>query len=123
MDPLSISASLVGLIGAAAATAQSLDRLRSFIKDTSTEFCLLRNEISDLQLILYATESAVRESKKGLEQWSRPNQLPIIAHSLQLAKDQLLELNQVVSSEVVDSYDRAGAARVAKLQWFRVKSR
>lgn len=123
MDPLSVTASLVAVIGAAAATAQSLDKLRSFMKDTSTEFCLLRNEISDLQLILHATESAVRESKKGLERWSRPNQLFIITHSLQLAKDQLLELNQIVSSELIDSYDGAGAARVAKLQWFRARSR
>lgn len=123
MDPLSVSASLVAVIGAAAATVQTLDKLRTFWKDTSTEFCLLRNEVCHLQVILHATESAVHESRRGLEHWSRPNHLRAVTRSLQLAKDQLLELNRIVSCELIDSYDEAGAARVSKLQWLRAKGK
>ena len=60
MDPLSISASIVALLGAARAAVNGLKKLRS-IYHASNNLLALFNELSDFQVVLGALSSAITQ--------------------------------------------------------------
>ncbi|PVH88072.1 hypothetical protein DL98DRAFT_648957 [Cadophora sp. DSE1049] len=64
MDPLSISASIVALLGAAATVARGLDRLRAW-RNAPVELISLLNEVADLQVVLTNVKDSC-ESLHGL---------------------------------------------------------
>jgi hypothetical protein len=62
MDPLSISASIVALLGAAGAVVNGLQKLTS-IYHASNSLLALINEISDFQVVLCSLSSVVTSGK------------------------------------------------------------
>ena len=92
MDPLSISASVLTLLGAGGAIAKGVDRIRS-LKKASDILLQLHNEISDLQLLIHAVNGF-------FHQHSDPDicdQQEIICAVLQRAKDTVVELEQAIA--------------------------
>jgi Fungal N-terminal domain of STAND proteins len=60
MDPLSISASIVALLGAAGAVVNGLQKLTS-IYHASNSLLALINELSDFQVVLCSLSSVVTQ--------------------------------------------------------------
>jgi hypothetical protein len=121
MDPLSVSASLIAVIGAATSAVKGLDQLRRSLRDASTDICSLINEVSDLQVVLAAIEAAFTGWQNTHGSPSLETPLSNGFHILDRAKDQLQLLNNVVSSFVEDSERVIKPSRTAQFRWVREK--
>lgn len=95
MDPLSIAASIVALVAAAASTAHAFEELRSLCKTLPGRLHALSNEVSDIELVLRQVASVV-ESRAGdpaLEEQGEH-----IRHLLDQAGSKLRELKTIVDT-------------------------
>jgi Fungal N-terminal domain of STAND proteins len=109
MDPLSLTASIVAVVGAASTVAKSLEQLRTAFRDATTTVSALINEVSDLQIVLEACETAASK----LESISNPPaNLRLILEKTRIV---LNELDSVVSCVLSPASD-ASLPRIAKLK-------
>lgn len=122
MDPLSVAASIVAVVGAAATVARELEKLRRTLKDASNTLCSLVNEVSDLQLVISACESAVEDLAQYNGDCSAP--LSTATSVLERAKRDLFELGSLVSSCLKPSSSGAGVqqVRVARVRWLKASA-
>ncbi|MCJ1239219.1 hypothetical protein MMC14_007213 [Varicellaria rhodocarpa] len=91
MDPLSITVSVITLLGAGGTIAKGLDRIRSL--RTAPDILLqLYNEISDLHLLLHAIDGLYRQNRDP----DIASQQEIVCTVLKRAKDIVLELEKVI---------------------------
>ena len=122
MDPLSLTASLIAVVGAAATIAKQLEVLRSTIQNASTTLCSLTNEISDLRVVLGACETAIGERYTNPHLPNPPIPLSDLGQIVESLKSSLADLDGVLSSCLIHSADGKHGIRVAKLKWIREKS-
>ena len=93
MDPLSITASIVGIVAAAASTGRAFEELRRLCKALPGRLHALSNEVSDIELVLHQVAS-VLEKRTGdpiLEEQEQH-----IRHLLNQAGSKLRELRTIV---------------------------
>ena len=127
MDPLSITASVIAILGAAATIAEQLNLLRSTLRHASSTLCSLSNEISDLRVVLGACETAVGELYSNPDFSHRRLRIPFsdLNQILGRIKGSLAGLDTILSSCMPacspDTSSRHNI-RVAKLKWIREKS-
>lgn len=122
MDPLSFTASLIAVVGAAATAAKQLDNLRTTLRDASSALCSIIDEISDLRVVLGACESAVNELYANSSGHDPPTPLADVAQLFEKTAGFLIELDGIVGSCLKDSRGGEGRIRVAKFRWLREKS-
>lgn len=93
MDPLSLAASIIAVIGAVNRVASGLQRIIA-LKNVPAVLLALNNEISDLRLVLGQIESFVPtgSSSEGAQS---------LLHNITLVKAKMLELEHIVSSRLV----------------------
>lgn len=115
MDPLSISASIVALIGAAEGIAIGINKLAS-LKNAPASVLALNNELSDLRLVLGEVqpllEKHYRTSADGNCSLADPAGDSTLLPSVQRAKVKLVELEVIVRNRLM-----ARMGVVDKLAW------
>ncbi|KAF2232683.1 ankyrin [Viridothelium virens] len=122
MDPLSLTASIIAVGGAAATVAKQLNHLRTTLRDVPDDLCSVVNEISDLQLVLETCKSVVESSVgSGVDLSAATAKINIL---LGKSEQHLQELGQLVSSCLSPSSSGGGIQRVriAKLRWLKASN-
>ena len=97
MDPLSISASIVALIGAAKAVAVGLDKLAS-LRGAPAAVLQLNNEVSELRLVLDVAEPLLGKHNRAVASSGDGSALQ---PNLDRAKDRLTELESIISNRLM----------------------
>ena len=123
MDPLSITASIITVLGAAATIAKQLDLLRKTIQTASTTLCALSNEISDLKVVLDACDSAIAEVHSNLALGRPRIPLADVAQVIDRIKGSLSELEDIVLSCLSSAKGNGSSRHLSKLKWTREKSK
>ena len=101
MDPLSITASLIALIGAAESIAVGINKLAS-LRNAPASVLALNNELSDLRLVLREVEPLLQKHYQALAD-TQSSRFPASGNStllisIQRAKVKLVELESIVQS-------------------------
>jgi hypothetical protein len=109
MDPLSIAASIVALIGAAKGSVEGLKKLRQFYK-TPAEIDALINEIEDLRLLI--ADINITEHEHMLR-----TDVPALSKLLDNAKEQLFKLDEIMEHRL---RPHGSSSRIA---WIRDSSK
>ena len=95
MDPLSITASVIGIVAAAASTGRAFEELRRLCKTLPGRLHALSNEVSDIELVLRQVASVV-EKRTGDPAVKEQEQC--IRHLLDQAGSKLHELRTIVGT-------------------------
>lgn len=95
MDPLSITAGIVGILAAAASTGRAFEELRQLCKTLSGKLHALSNEVSDLELVLHQVASVI---KKRTGDPALKEQGEHVQHLLKQADAKLAELRTIVET-------------------------
>ena len=95
MDPLSITASVIGIIATAASTGRAFEELRRLCKTLPGRLHALSNEVSDIELVLRQVASVV-EKRTGDPAVKEQEQS--IRHLLNQAGSKLHELSTIVET-------------------------
>lgn len=95
MDPISVTASILGIVAAAASTARAFEDLRRLCKTLPGRLHALSNEVSDIELVLHQVASVVqkRTGDPALEEQEQH-----IKHLLDQAASKLCELRTIVQA-------------------------
>jgi ankyrin repeat protein len=120
MDPLSLTANLIAVIGVAATVARRLERLRKNWNGAPTTIFTLSNEISDLQLIFNVCKDAIEDLDEQTNQkWQ--STLHLASQIVAKAEMQLNQLEELVSMCLIPS-NTSGAIqlfKVDRLKWLQ----
>lgn len=114
MDPLSITASIIAVIGLGGKTVASLAKLRAIVH-AKEELSALINEISDLQAVL-TTLSHITAEEENDHVHLGPKKA--LASHVQRAKDKILELEELIAYELT-KIGRDGNIEAARHAWLR----
>ena len=121
MDPLSIAASIIALIGAAKQVAVGLDKVAS-LRGAPAAVLALNNELSDLRLVLNEAEPLLlmhgRSDVRTPADISTPLDGDRLKLSVNRAKDRLVELEVILQNRLMT---RMGA--VDRLGWVMEQSK
>jgi hypothetical protein len=115
-DPLSISASIVALIGATGTIAKGLRKLAS-LRNAPDTILALNNEVSDLRLIFWEIGSLLEKHD------DRVAGIAGIDNILKRAEAGLLELETVLTKTIAASTTPNGDVDFNRVAWLRHKSR
>ena len=113
MDPLSIAASIIALVGAAQKVAAGLEKLAS-LRGAPTIILQLNNELADLRLILSEGEPLILKHAATKGPTLFPNADATWKPSIERAKQRLTELEVILSNRLMS---RMGV--MDKLGWLR----
>lgn len=122
MDPLSFTASLIAVLGAAAAVAKQLEYLRRALKDASSILCSVTNEISDLRIVIGGCESALNDLYANSSERDPATPLSDVVQIFERATEYLEKLAELAASCVKEGSVEEGRMRAAKIRWLRQKS-
>jgi ankyrin repeat protein len=96
MDPLSFSASLIAVIGAASTAAEQLERLRKCWTEAPDMLFTLSNDISDLELVLTVCKRAIQDVDEHANlRWR--SSFHLASQTVTKAETRLTELAEVLS--------------------------
>ena len=120
MDPLSVTASVIAVIGAAREITKAILKLRILNKAPS-EFHTLINEVADFQAVL-GNVDAVLSSRN--EEANLPQEPMLsLSRSLNEAKGKLLELSQIIENRLTKPAPAGEEPRVVRQKWLRERAR
>jgi light-regulated signal transduction histidine kinase (bacteriophytochrome) len=114
MDPLSIAASVVGILGAADQCVKGIAKLRA-LKQASSELSALINEIADLQTVLTQVIALSQQLQGNFSDGS----IIALKSLLKRAEEQLLAFNALVQGDLSKPKSKrsGGGIRVDHLGW------
>ena len=115
MDPISLIASIITLIGAGGSVAKGLRKLIS-LKEAPDSLLQLNNEISDLQLVASAIQEIFWQCSESLGE-ARKSHHAILDNALSNTKTVILELEVLIVYGLAKV--TAGGSRVNRLAWVR----
>ncbi|KAG4431012.1 hypothetical protein IFR05_013502 [Cadophora sp. M221] len=117
MDPLSISASIVALIGAATTVVRGLDRLQA-LRHAPAELKVLLNEVGDLQVVLTSVKESL-ESLRGLGTQIPQDALRNLPDMIDRATKTIEDLHNFVSGDLLkgDLNPASGVLKVSRRTW------
>ena len=118
MDPLSLTASLIAVLGAGGTIAKGLGRIRC-LKKAPDVLLQLNNEVADLHLLI----RAVHELHHGRTELLSAStiQEEVVCNSIERAKHAVLELEKLV--EYVLTKEAKGGTEIDGLAWTRALNR
>jgi chromosome segregation ATPase len=112
MDPLSLTASIITVVGLAGEVGKNLRRLHHI----SAEIHSLINDVSDLQAVLAEVDRVVIQYQVTAH---APEEAILnLSKTVQAARRRLTELNEMI----LESGGADGKAKVARLKWIRAKT-
>ncbi|KAI9881095.1 MAG: hypothetical protein M1830_008253 [Pleopsidium flavum] len=118
MDPLSVTASVLTVVGAAGAVLKSLKKLSSF-RRAPEEVHELIDEVSDLQTVLRDIETFLQERRENDRSLHRVLGLSVL---LERAKDKLLELDSIIHYRLINHQHSDSGFEVARSKWVGEKT-
>ena len=114
-DPLSITASVIAVLGAAEGVSKTLARIKS-LRHAPTEVLALINEVSDLRIILGEVERyVIRDVSSPVEQ------LQTMSTLVERAMDSLLELDQLIQYRLLKATSRSTEPKISRREWAAAK--
>ena len=118
-DPLSITASIIAVVGAAEGVTKTLAKIKS-IRNAPDELLPLINEVSDLKIILSDMQNYITQNtqKPQISQQELRN----ISTLINRAKEKLLELDQLIQYRLVKPESISDQIKVSRREWLRAKS-
>lgn len=96
MDPLSVTASVLAVVGAVSSISRTLKTLRSF-RGAPAIILALSNEVSELQLIVKELSKEIHKVNTSIQPSIGQN----LANTLTDAKQKLLGVDGLLSSKVI----------------------
>ena len=112
MDPLSLTASILAVVGAGARLAQGLDKLIA-LRGAPDELLALNNEVSDLRLVLSKLQDTEYE-----EHWEASS----AANLLTRARRKLLEVEELIEYRLTTVDRLTGESKIDWVGWLRERS-
>ena len=113
-DPLSITASVITVLGAAEGISKTLAKIKS-TRHAPNELLALINEVSDLKIILREVERYI------IRDPNRPSppleQLQTMSTLIERAKESLLELDQLIQYRLLKASSRSTELKVSRREW------
>ena len=116
MDPLSLTASLLAILGAGGAIAKGLYKIRR-LKDAPTILLQLNNEIVDLHLLIRAVDELYHRHTNTI----KASQTQVISSCLGRAKETLLELERLISYQWTRENEQG--IKINRTVWLRAQKR
>ena len=116
-DPLSITASIIAVIGAAESIGKAFTQIRN-IRNAPSEVLALINEVSDLRIILGDVERYFIRGNNG-GQYS--GQLQTMSRLVDRAKEYLLELDQLIQYRLLKPNSSAAQYKISRHEWVAAK--
>ena len=119
MDPISLTASIVALVGAGGSVAKGFRKLIS-LKQVPESLLQLNKEVSDLQLVVSATQELCWQHN---ESFREPRTQPhhVLENALKKAKTAILELEVLIAYVLTKA--TAGGEKVDHFAWIREESK
>ena len=117
-DPLSITASIIDVIGAAKGVSKTINKIRNF-RDAPNELLSLINEISDLRIVLGDIQGNLTQNASSIHLQEQSEHMSTL---LNRAKEQLLQLNELVQYRLVRSDSTSQQVKISRQEWARATS-
>ena len=116
-DPLSITASIIAVIGTAEGIGKTFAKIRN-IRYAPSEVLALMNEVSDLTVILGDVERYfVRDTSRTLN----PELLRTLSTLVNRAKEHILELDQLIHYRLLKAHSTKTEFKVSRHEWVAAK--
>jgi light-regulated signal transduction histidine kinase (bacteriophytochrome) len=115
MDPLSVTASILAIVGAATQVTKGLAKVRA-LHYAPAELSALINEVSDLRAIL----SQVATFGNQLEEERLRGPVVALRSHLTRARAQLRAVDNLINTELF-KVKADGTAKISRTAWIRVK--
>ena len=125
-DGLSLVASIIAVLGAADAVGKTLSKVR-VLRNAPDELLALNNEISDLTVTLQNVENYLSTDLiEGSSTTSRKEISQSVLHHMSSlinrAKDELLQLDQMIHYRFLKSGSFNGDYKVFRVRWARARN-
>ena len=120
MDPLSITAGILAIVGAGSTIGKGLKKIIAarHLPDTLLQ---LNNEVIDLQYVVQDVDDVLRRQARTIgEDQSSPASL---TSALEHAKHTLLALESLIAYDLTTVDSRDGTMRMSRISWLRVESK
>ena len=109
MDPVSVTASVIAILGTGGVIAKGLGKIRR-LKNAPTILLQLNNEVADLHLLVQAVDELCRHSTL-----SPPLQRDLVYNNLERTRNALLELEQLI--EYTLSKETNSGSQINRMGW------
>ena len=122
-DPLSITASIIAVVGAAEGVTKTLRKIRN-IRNAPEELLALVREISDIRTVIGDIDNYIQKIQKSQDTTSPATVQPELQHLVILvtrAKGKLLELDQLVQYRLMKPESIDDHIRVSRREWAGAK--
>ena len=114
-DALSLTASIIAVLGAAEGVTKTLSRLES-IRNSPQELLVLINEVSDLRIVL---EDIQRYYRKAREKQIPTEQVDHLSHLVNRANEKLLDLDKLIHYRLLKPQSSLDQIKVSKREWLK----
>ena len=118
-DPLSITASIIAVVGAAEGVTRTLSKIKS-LRKAPDELLALINEVSDLKIILRDVQSYIARNTQRPQ--ISQEELDNISTLVNRAKDKLLELDKPIQYKLVKPESISDQIKVSRREWIKAKN-
>ena len=117
-DPLSITASVIAVLGAADGANKALTRIKN-LANAPRKLLDLINEVSDLTLVLDSIETFVKKTDERKQ--ANEEHLQHMKTLMDRAKTRLLELDQLIHYHLLKPDSTPQRIKVSKRKWALAK--
>lgn len=115
MDPLSITAGIIAVLGAGGKVAGGLSKIRG-LRRAPDALLQLNNEVTDLQLLVQAIDELYRQNNE-----TTAIQQEVVCSTLERAKHTVLELEKLIAYTLTK--ETGVGTEVDRVNWFRYHDR
>ncbi|KAI9774855.1 MAG: hypothetical protein M1840_000071 [Geoglossum simile] len=120
MDPLSVAASTIAIVGAAREITRAILKLRA-LHSAPREFHTLIKEVADFQAVLGDIDTILSSRNGGANLPQGP--MLSLSRSLDDAKGKLLELSQIIENRLIKPAPAGEEPKVARQKWLWERTR
>ena len=118
-DPLSITASIIAILGAAEGVTKMVGKLKS-IQNAPTELLALLNEIADLTLVLRHVQNFTRSQSTRSPQLF-PDQFQHLSTLVDRAREKVLRLEELIEYRLVKPDSTPANIKISRLDWVKAR--
>lgn len=118
MDPLTLTTSVITIVGAAIAITKAVDNLSTALRDAKDDLTSLNNEISDLRVVLDGVSAVIKEWTSG--RIAVPMNDMGLTHILSELEADTKKLNNLILSCLINPHS-TNAVKPNRLKWYYEK--
>ena len=121
MDPLSVTASILAIIGAASTVGKGLKKITS-ARRLPGVLLQLNNEVTDLQYVVQDVHNLLQQQTQiDGENGGLLSTNPSLASALGHAKETLLALESLIAYQLTTIDSRDGTTKIDSISWLRLE--